>query len=144
KKPLRRRPLKADPEKARAWQQKGRKRLSQKGPKRDRNREQQFGPQADMCRHLPCCVCYPELYDEEMRALEHYTPWRVSDPHHSPTVGAGGKDRDTSPCCHEHHRLLDSPNHSEESVLRAAGLPRDWFRQVAERLRGECRGNVEG
>jgi hypothetical protein len=46
-----------------------------------------FGPQAALCRTLPCLVCgaYP------------------SDPHHVRSVGAGGRDADTVPLCRGCH-----------------------------------------
>ena len=48
----------------------------------------QFGAQADLCRTLPCCAC----------GLTG-----GSDPHHEPTRGAGGVDKDTVPLCRPCH-----------------------------------------
>lgn len=56
--------------------------------RRARARAEAFGPQAELCRTLPCCAC-------------NAPP--PSDPHHEPTRGAGGKDRDTVPLCRSCH-----------------------------------------
>ncbi len=91
---------------------------------------EQFGEQAELCRHLPCCACFPELYTPELRALDHWSRTRISDPHHSPTVGAGGS-RDTSPACRRCHRRLDSLNCSEAALEQERGMS---FRATAALL----------
>jgi hypothetical protein len=58
--------------------------------RRNRRRETEFGPQADLCRAVPCCAC------------GHSAP---SDPHHEPPRGSGGKDGDTIPLCRSCHIL---------------------------------------
>lgn len=52
-----------------------------------------------------------------------------TDPHHTPTRGAGGGDDNVVPLCRKAHRLLDSPNWSEKRLeaeynvdLRATAL----------------------
>ena len=50
-----------------------------------------FGPQAERCRQSPCCVCGRPPRNE---------------PHHTPTVAAGGLDHDTSPVCWVCHSEL--------------------------------------
>ena len=144
--------LRRDPAKQRDWQQRSRPLAKGAPPKRQtpmpkvnaerrtRTRDVQFGPQADLCRRLPCCCHHPELYGPEFLALEHYSERRVSDPHHSPTVGAGGKDGDTAPVCRETHMRLDSPGHSEASVEAEYGIS---FRDVAALIRRNIRGNVK-
>lgn len=68
------------------------------------NRERQarrtpirFGEQAERCRREPCACC-------GLRGQ--------SQPHHWPTVAAGGTDRDTAPlcpACHDAFHLAGSP-----------------------------------
>ena len=72
-----------------------------------------FGHQAGLCRQMPCVACellkYPGMATEAwsqyaartMRAP--VTAWFGSDPHHIPTRGAGGIDKDTVPLCRAHH-----------------------------------------
>lgn len=62
--------------------------------RRARAREAAFGPQADLCRSLPCACC-----GAEPGAL-----CRV-DPHHEPTRARGGLDPDTCPLCWRCHHL---------------------------------------
>lgn len=98
---------------------------------------EQFGDQAELCRHLPCCACHPELYGPDLQALQYLTKRRQSDPHHSPTTGAGGKDGDTAPACRRCHRRLDSPGMSERALEEERGMS---FRVVAARLRAYLNG----
>ena len=71
-------------------------------------RARDFGEQAQLCRRLPCCVCAPHTFRlwlslEEMPAGTPM-PWPTHcDPHHEPSRGAGGADRDTVPLCRKHH-----------------------------------------
>lgn len=142
--------MKRDVEKLRQWQQRG-KGLKQGGPlkrtspivksnpeRKAKLMDEQFGPQAEWCRHHPCVFCRPELYGNDLLAIEWFSEKRISDPHHSPTVGAGGKDRDTVPACSYHHARLDSPGHSEKSVARECGVD---VRKVAAIIHRELRGN---
>lgn len=117
------------------------KQMPQENRKRRKARlEVAFGPQADLCRGLPCCAMHPELYTEDMLALEHYTAaWRVSTPHHSPTVKTGGLDKDTSPVNDRVHDRIHKVG--EATVEREMGLPQGHFRRVAARLHHELRGN---
>ena len=55
--------------------------------RRSRTRALQFGPQAQACRESACMVC----------------GCSPCDPHHEPSVGAGGLDHDTTPLCRRHH-----------------------------------------
>lgn len=50
-----------------------------------------FGPQAKLCRDLPCAVCGKRA---------------PSEPHHTRTRGAGGSDEHTIPLCLEHHAAI--------------------------------------
>lgn len=68
--------------------------LRARNPKRAAKRlAENFGPQAKLCRRLPCCVC------------EHTSEKQIGEsvPHHDPTRAAGGTDRDTMPMCTPHH-----------------------------------------
>lgn len=57
--------------------------------RRTRVRAETFGPQAALCRTLPCCVCRRPA---------------PSDPAHVRSRGAGGKDRgNVTPLCRYHH-----------------------------------------
>lgn len=47
-----------------------------------------FGPQAILCRLLPCFACWAPP---------------PSDPDHHPTRGAGGRDHNTAPLCRRCH-----------------------------------------
>jgi hypothetical protein len=114
-------------------------------PKQNRKRskarrEAAFGPQAEECRHLPCCACRPDLYGEELLAFDYRSTRRISDPHHTVTRPAG-KDRDCIPLCMGptgHHRACSGINSSEKQVQGECGLD---FREVAARLYHELRGN---
>jgi hypothetical protein len=65
-------------------------RLRPRNPERARKRQlEAFGPQAALCRRLPCCVCGDS----------------PCDPHHLKSRGAGGTDRDTVPLCRTHHDM---------------------------------------
>lgn len=55
-----------------------------------RRRAKEFGPQAELCRSLPCCV----------PGCRKGPP---SDPAHVRSRGAGGDDSDTVPMCRKHH-----------------------------------------
>lgn len=55
--------------------------------------DEQFGPQAAVCRQSVCFSC---LY----RRLQRPGP---CVPHHDPSRGAGGLDRDTVPLCNTCH-----------------------------------------
>ena len=50
------------------------------------------GPQAALCRTLPCAICR-----------------RPAEPHHHPSVARGGVDRDTGPLCRTHHTTGGRP-----------------------------------
>lgn len=88
------------------------RRMKRRNPERAaKRRAEAFGEQAGFCRMMPCAVCGNwglERYREyAMRHAERdfglaFTD--VSDPHHVPTRGAGGVDKDTVPLCREHHR----------------------------------------
>jgi hypothetical protein len=145
--------MKRDIEKARAFQRR-RNRPLKRGPGPERktampkqNRERQakqkpvqFGSQAELCRGLPCSATFPELYTDEMLALEYYTSARrVSAPHHSPTVARGGLDKDTSPVSDRVHERIHTAG--EAAVEREMGLKRGHFRRVAALLHHELRGN---
>ncbi len=52
-----------------------------------------FGEQAKRCRQSLCCVCLA-LGNEQIGE---------SVPHHDPSRGAGGTDRDCVPLCSAHH-----------------------------------------
>lgn len=143
--------VKRDLEKARSFER-GRQRPLRRGPAperrtaiRPRNEErqaemkpQQFGVQAEVCRHLPCCCCFPEMYQDELLAMEHWTAQRISDPHHSPSVGAGGLDHNTSPVCRMHHDRIESPGWSEQRVQSEYKIS---FRRVAKLLHRNLKGN---
>ncbi len=131
-------------DKLRDWQRRSKEMSAGAGPGRkarmrkirpDRKAKllaEQFAEQANLCRHLPCAACNPGLYWPHLDAVEHYSRKRISDPHHTPTVGAGGKDRDTVPLCRRCHMRLDSPGNSEAALEDERGVP---LRAVAAALR---------
>lgn len=66
-----------------------RSRIKRKNPERAAQRlAENFGPQAALCRLLPCFAC---------------GMGPPSDPDHHPTRGAGGKDPNTLPLCRRCH-----------------------------------------
>ena len=70
------------------------KRINPTNPKRRAaNRAKRYGPQAALCRTLPCATCGN----------------RPAQPHHWPTVARGGEDSDTIPLCAECHVTGGSP-----------------------------------
>ncbi len=58
-----------------------------------------FGPQAKLCREMPCCIhtLMPQVAQDG-----------PTEPHHEPSRGAGGHDEDTLPLCRGCHRLRHS------------------------------------
>lgn len=79
-----------------------------------RRKAEQFGPQAELCRVLPCCVCrrrknYRRIVASVVIALSvgWYGPEsQVSEPHHVVARGMGGvkgKDEDCVGLCKKHH-----------------------------------------
>ena len=73
-----------------------------------------FGPQADLCRSLPCCCCGAPP---------------PSDPAHVRSRGAGGRDSDTVPLCRQCHTAQHTlgirtfqAEHSLDLVAEAARL----------------------
>lgn len=101
-----------------------------------RLKAEQFGTQAELCRHLPCCATFPWLYGDDLAALDFIREERVSDPHHCKTTGAGGVDRWTVPLSRAIHQRLDSPGNSQASVEAEYGVD---FRAIAERLHRHVR-----
>jgi hypothetical protein len=70
-----------------------RSRMKQRNPERlARLRARQFGPQAEMCRALRCCVCR-----DPGTVPEHARPRGMG--------GMNGKDSDTVPLCNTCHQL---------------------------------------
>lgn len=77
-----------------------------------RRKARQFAGQADLCRKTACAACTSVLSACRTRG-EHMQEARRLDeagcrpmhpePHHEPSRGAGGTDRDTVPLCHAHH-----------------------------------------
>lgn len=143
--------MKRDPDRHREWQErsrqkaatrareKGRSPLRQRGKKYTLKQKRAFAGQAEWCRHHPCAACHPELYTEDLLALEHYSEVRISDPHHT-VAGQGRQDRDCIPLCRRHHRLCSAVNSTERDVQRDCGLN---FIQVAAIIHREISGNVE-
>jgi hypothetical protein len=77
-----------------------------------RRKARQFADQADLCRQAGCVACTAVLSlcttrDEHMSEAkrlyaEGCRPLHA-EPHHEPSRGAGGTDRDTVGLCHVHH-----------------------------------------
>lgn len=117
--------MKRDVEKHRAWQKRskplGRKaRMPDRKPLPKVNRKRkakrhaaQFAEQAAIVRQMECCGCAPQRYRELHLAFafavargRRANGWpERSQPHHEPSVGAGGIDKDTVPLCPDHHTL---------------------------------------
>jgi hypothetical protein len=64
--------------------------------RRARAHDPAFAEQAERCRRKPCCVCAHLGERQQGRTV----------PHHDPSRGAGGLDRDTVPLCDLHHRAV--------------------------------------
>jgi hypothetical protein len=69
-----------------------------------RRRAEDFGPQAELCRRLPCCSCDAMLFRTVLARRRPGWPFDPVDPHHEPTRARGGKDHDTLPLCRPCHR----------------------------------------
>lgn len=108
-----------NPEKLRAWRQRS-KPLAQRNQRRlAKLRKKQFGPQAALCRTLPCCACGAPP---------------PSDPHHHVTRGSGrGLDKHTVPLCRECHDRLDSWGCGQKTFQREWGID---FAVIAAELQG--------
>jgi len=115
--------LSRDPEKQRAWQRRskglarggGLKRtpLARKGRLAAKRKGEAFGPQADLCRRLPCETCtavglahhegdLTERVLEVLLQAATYGDTIGTEPAHVPCRPIG-KDSDTGPSCREHH-----------------------------------------
>jgi hypothetical protein len=107
-----------------------------------RRRAEQFADQADLCRVLPCVVCFrPRRYDRSFiasvlvgRSVGWFTR-EQSEPHHAKTRGAGGGDTDTVPLCRSHHRKFHDMG--EQSFTERYGID---CREVAALIAAELRG----
>lgn len=95
-----------------------------------KRRAVEFGPQAELSRHLPCCACHPGLYRASLDALQHQSTERQCDPHHLKTR-PGGTDRDCVPLCASHHAAVDAVGSGPETVQAEAGIR---FDVIAKRL----------
>ncbi len=84
--------------------------------------EIQFGAHADWIRALGCLVCND----------------RPSDPHHYPTVGAGGTAKDLTPLCSYHHTQFHTQG--PETFQRTYGLD---LKAESARLWAQNGGNDE-
>ena len=77
-----------------------------------KRRAEQEGPQAAICRELPCCHCGREPSD-----------YLQVVPHHWPTRGAGGRDEHTTPWCVECHvPIFHDTYGSAEECERRSGV----------------------
>lgn len=94
--------------------------------RRRRRYARNFSDKADWIREQPCDVCGR----------------RPSDPHHHPTVGAGGTKRDLMPLCRDHHTLgpdayhrlgavTFAKRHDLDLAARTALWERRWQEQAA-------------
>jgi hypothetical protein len=113
-----------------------------------KRRAEAFGEQAELCRMMPCCVCHAQVFGRDISpavsaraaidlpALSRCANWG-SDPHHVPTRGAGGVDKDTVPLCREHHR--EWHDIGEKSFDAKYGVP---LRGVAKAIHDELTQNV--
>ena len=86
-------------------------RLRKRNPARAAKRKAEcFGPQAALCRRCACVACFSRWlrseHPDDPAPSSWVTVWaagRTAEPHHEPSRGAGGTDRDTLPLCREHH-----------------------------------------
>lgn len=74
--------------------------------RRARLRAEQFGPEAERVRAMPCCAC------------GHAAP---SDPHHMKSRGAGGKAKDLVALCHSCHVAV----HAQGAITFWRNVARD-------------------
>lgn len=100
-------------------------RVKPKNAKRAAKRKAEaFGPQAELCRTLPCCVCGLEPYGD-----------RYTHPHHEGhSRGAGGKDEECIPLCWACHQLRHSKGYGT-FWKRIAKLGTEYPGVVQSRLR---------
>lgn len=91
-------------------------RIKLRNPKRlAKLRASQFGPQAALCRTMPCCCCKAPP---------------PSDPHHLKSRGAGGDDSFCVPLCRRCHQAVHTQGAEQWFYLRHV-KPED----VLERMR---------
>lgn len=113
-----------------------------------KRRAEAFGPQAELCRHAMCVACMASFRGDVTGSLARFArSWRkygggfdslpVNDPHHVPTRGAGGVDKDTVPLCREHHR--EWHDIGEKSFDAKYGV---HLRGVAKAIHDELTQNV--
>lgn len=108
-----------------------------------RRRDEAFGAQAELCRRMPCVVCWrptaadvdPDVSGLIGAARRFGKSMALSDPHHVPTRGAGGRDGDTVPLCRAHHQEWHGIG--ERSFDAKYGLN---LRAVARSIREAMRG----
>ena len=88
-------------------------RIRARNPKRAaKRRAEAFGEQARVCRSASCCVCWPDAFSIDSPRMLYCTMALArigfggerSEPHHIPSRGAGGTDKDCVPLCTAHHR----------------------------------------
>jgi hypothetical protein len=78
--------------------------------RRAKRRAEAFGEQAELCRHLPCVVAHSSwwlvhgIQSAVALAVLGSTIRGQSEPHHVPSRGAGGTDKDCVPLSAELHR----------------------------------------
>jgi hypothetical protein len=115
-----------------------------------KRRAECFGPQAELCRVMPCLVCNDIGSGTARRiafSLATGWPrlWPLADPHHEPPRSIGGKDGDTVPLCREHHTERHTIGRSAFERLHGVDL-----RAVAKAIResvakaAECRQDEDG
>ena len=150
--------LRRDPEKLRAWQRRskglarggGLKRtpLARRGKLAAKRRAEAFGPQAELCRKLPCETCIAvelaavggDLTDLVLLSLIEAATLGVehigSEPAHVPCRPIG-KDSDTGPSCRYHHdewhTRLGARGHAEKYRIDLRQIRRGLAAWMARR-----------
>lgn len=112
-----------------------------------KRRAECFGEQADACRTLPCCVCWPGAAAGTLLSVasgrdDMRTRLLVSDPHHEPPRSCGGKDGDTVPLCREHHDERHSIGRAAFERVHGVDL-RAAAKSIRDELARSKRANVD-
>jgi hypothetical protein len=109
--------------------------------RRAKRRAEAFGEQAELCRHLPCVVAHSSwwlvngIQSAVALAVLGSTIRGQSEPHHVPSRGAGGTDKDCVPLSAELHREFHTIGEQSFAAKYAVDL-RAIARRIHEVLRG--------
>lgn len=128
------------------------KRRAKPMPKVNRKRKAKrhavtFGEQADLCRAMTCCGCCPAVYatpESIAEEIANARRWRAldvrfCDPHHTKTVGAGGRDEHCVPVCRDCHMEIHAPNSGPKTFDGRRGIDSRAIAAAIRRAISSCK-----